>query len=493
VTAVPFDEENRGDPFQGDFPGWADDEHRRRLGTAVQRQTAELTQLRREPGLRQSLLGTLDQRRHPQQPGDGIVRFDYLPAAEGFDSLLVRGELLLTAESYGAGTGQGAQAGQGTHSGEGGHGGHGGQGAQGRHAGQAGTVRDLLAARGLTETDVGSADLRGRIVRLTHPTMTGEELSSLARELRSLGHAAAVCNITPTGPVSKAIGGPEPTAPPPGSSPDGPCPGTPCQVAIVDTGITPEMRADGWLAAVPRGADTDPLDAFPTPGGDGMLDLDAGHGTFVAGIIQQVAPDADIRVYRAIDSDGIGSEIEVADAMIRAVRDGAKIVNLSVGCQSQDDVPPIALQAALDVIAEIQQEEGREVIIVAAAGNFGDERPCWPAAFDQVVAVAAVDANLAPVAWSSRGSWVTCSTVGEGQRSTFVPGQEATPDGQHLNQFGQDSWAVWSGTSFSAPQIAGALARLHNGQPLSQALDQLLATGQPVPDFGQALRVLQSI
>jgi len=74
-----------------------------------------------------------------------------------------------------------------------------------------------------------------------------------------------------------------------------------------------------------------------------------------------------------------------------------------------------------------------------------------------------------------------------------VPGQEATPDGQHLNQFGQDSWAVWSGTSFSAPQIAGALARLHNGQPLSQALDQLLATGQPVPDFGQALRVLQSI
>jgi hypothetical protein len=473
VTAVPFDEENRGDPFQGDFPGWPDDEHRRRVGTVVQRQTAVLAQLRREPDLRQRLLGTLDQRRHPQQAGDGIVRFDYLPVAEGFDSLLVRGELLLTAESYGASTGRGAGP------------------AQGRHA--SGTVADLLADRGLTETDIGCDDLRGRVIRLTHPTMTGEELSGLAQELRSLGHAAAVCNVTPTGPVSKAIGGPEPTTPPPGSTPDGPCPGTPCQVAVIDTGITPELRADGWLAAVPRGADTDPLDAFPTPGGDGMLDLDAGHGTFVAGIIQQTAPDADIRVYRAVDSDGIGSEIEVACAMIRAVRDGAKIVNLSLGCQTQDDVPPIALQAALDVIAEMQQQDGREVIIVAAAGNFGDERPCWPAAFDQVVAVAAVDANLAPVAWSSRGSWVTCSTVGQGQRSTFVPGQEATPDGQHLNQFGQDAWAVWSGTSFSAPQIAGALARLHNGQPLRQALDQLLATGEPVPDFGQALRILQSI
>jgi subtilisin family serine protease len=198
-------------------------------------------------------------------------------------------------------------------------------------------------------------------------------------------------------------------------------------------------------------------------------------------------------VYRAIDSDGIGSEIEVADAMIRAVRDGAKIVNLSVGCQSQDDVPPIALQAALDVIAEIQQEEGREVIIVAAAGNFGDERPCWPAAFDQVVAVAAVDANLAPVAWSSRGSWVTCSTVGEGQRSTFVPGQEATPDGQHLNQFGQDSWAVWSGTSFSAPQIAAQVARLaqqENCEP-ADALKVLLdGTDEQLAGFGKVIRGL---
>ena len=270
--------------------------------------------------------------------------------------------------------------------------------------------------------------------------------SCATKSKRSLGHAAAVNNVTPTGPVSKAIGGPEPTVPPPGSTPDGPCPGTPCQVAVIDTGITPELRADGWLAAVPRGGDTDPLDAFPTPGGDGMLDLDAGHGTFVAGIIQQTAPDADIRVYRAVDSDGIGGELEVACAMIRAVRDGAQIVNLSLGCQTQDDVPPIALQAALDVIAEIEQQDGREVIIVAAAGNFGDERPCWPGAFDRVVSVAAVDASLAPIPWSSHGAWVTCATVGEGQRSTFVPGQEATTDGQHLSQFGQDAWAVWSGT-----------------------------------------------
>ncbi len=464
---MPFDEENRGDPFRGDFPGWADDEHRRRLGTTVRRRTTELARLRREPGIRHGLLGALEVRRGQQQPGDGVIRFDYLPAAEGFDSLLVRGELLLTPESYGASTGHGSDP--------------------------EGTVRDLLASRGLTETDIGCDDLRGRVVRLTHPTMSADDLSGLARELRSLGHTAAVCNITPTGPVSKAIGGPEPTTPPPGSSPDGPCPGTPCKVAIVDTGITPEQRADGWLAGVPRGDDTDPLDVFPRPGGDGMLDLDAGHGTFVAGIVAHAAPDADIRVYRAIDSDGIGSEVEVACAMIRAVRDGAQIVNLSLGCQTQDDVPPIALQAALDAIAEIEQQENRDVIIVAAAGNFGDDRPCWPGAFDRVVSVAAVDANLAPVAWSSRGAWVTCATVGEGQRSTLVPGREATPDGQHLNDFGQDAWAVWSGTSFAAPQIAGALARLHDGQPLRQALGQLLATGQAVPGFGQALRILQPV
>ena len=75
--------------------------------------------------------------------------------------------------------------------------------------------------------------------------------------------------------------------------------------------------------------DVDPLDRFPLRRPDGYLDLAAGHGTFVAGIVRQVAPRAEVTVYRAVDSDGVGTEVTVACEMIRAVKEGAQIINLS--------------------------------------------------------------------------------------------------------------------------------------------------------------------
>jgi hypothetical protein len=61
--------------------------------------------------------------------------------------------------------------------------------------------------------------------------------------------------------------------------------------------------------------------------------------------------------------------------------------------------------------------------------------------------------------------------------------------------FGADAWATWTGTSFAAPQITGALARLHEeyGYPLREALDRLLDAGQPVPGYGQALKILPGV
>ena len=52
-----------------------------------------------------------------------------------------------------------------------------------------------------------------------------------------------------------------------------------------------------------------------------------------------------------------------------------------------------------------------------------------------------------------------------------------------------------SGTSFAAPQITGALARLHEQYqyPLREARRRLLAAGRPIPDFGQAIRILPGI
>ena len=65
----------------------------------------------------------------------------------------------------------------------------------------------------------------------------------------------------------------------------------------------------------------------------------------------------------------------------------------------------------------------------------------------------------------------------------------------HPETFPADAFARWSGTSFAAPQIAGAVARLmhENGLGPRQAYVQLLALGKPLPDFGQAFSILPGV
>jgi subtilisin family serine protease len=492
VKFVPFDEENRGNPFQGDFAGRPDHEPWGELAAGVHRQVTELAQRGYDPSIRHERLRMLQQRRAPrpapsepegagpeqpgagaQQPGvgagdspnDTVTQFDFLPVVAGFDTLLVRGELLITAESY--------------------------EGRAGR--GQVRAAKDYLDALDMRVSEVDCIELQGRVLRLTHPELGPRDLSNVAKVLRRRGFTASLSNVTPTAPVMKAIGGPLP-APSPGSYQPDSSPGTPAKVAIIDTGIAAEQRADGWLRDIPRDGNIDPLDGLPLPAGDGYLDFDAGHGTFVAGIVQHVAPDAEIKVYRAVGSDGIAAEVRVACEMIRAVKDGAQILNLSLGCQTQDNVPPIAIRAALDVISELEREQGRKVLIVAAAGNYADTTPCWPAAFRRVVSVAALASDMQPAHWSSSGFWVTCCTIGQGVHSTYVKGRESPLADQAPHDFGPDAWAVWSGTSFAAPQLTGALARLHDRrEPLGDTLRRLLAAGRPIPDFGYALKILPGI
>ena len=473
---MPFDETNKGDPFYGDFPGLPDRGPWAELAVTVQRQVSELEQLRFNPDARHAFLELLMQRRQPadRRRDAFVTQFDFLPVNVGFDMLLVSGELLLARPT--------------------------------REWVPGGSARGLLGDLGLDVSEVDCDELRSRVLRLipTQP-MGPQQLADAAAVLRSHGLEAAVSNITATAPVHK----PPPLGTPGGAAvvdarvdagearqqPDG-GPGEPAVVAVIDTGIPLELRADGWLNDVARDNNIDRLDEFPLPDGDGFLDADAGHGMFVAGCVRQVAPGADIRVYRAVDSDGIGSEVRVACEMIRAVKqDGARIVNLSLGCQTPGNVPPVALRAALEIIGEWERETGQEVLIVAAAGNFGDTAPCWPAAFRRVVSVAALTPDLAGAPWSTSGPAITCSTIGQGVYSTFVTGKESPQLDLEATVFPADAWAVWSGTSFAAPQITGALARLYgvNGYPLREALRRLLAAGQPLPGFGQALRILPGI
>jgi len=414
----------------------------------VRRQCAGLGRTAAQDGYRRMLLSALQERRSDRPDR---VAFHCCPGPDGREVAVVTGELLVRSD------GRGDTA-----------------------------LLGALAPYGFEVARIEELDRR--VLRLSNPEIGVDRLTDIARFIRSSGHQASVNHLTPLGPVWKGVSGPENTAGavdyPPSFA--GQATGPPVKLAVIDTGVTAQPRSDGWLTGLATDANIDPLDEFPTP--NGFLDFGAGHGTFTAGIAAQVAPDAELAIYRALDSDGVGSDTRVAGAMLQAVADGARILNLSLGEQTVDDQPLLAIEVALELIAE----RDPEVLVFAAAGNDGSSRPCWPAASKRVVAVAALAADLTPAAWSNRGFWVDCSAVGEGVLSTYVQGEEAPELDPSPDTFGADAWAVWSGTSFAAPQVAAAVARIaqEDGCTPRTALRTLFAPCRALPDYGWAVPIL---
>ena len=266
------------------------------------------------------------------------------------------------------------------------------------------------------------------------------------------------------------------------------------RVAIIDTGRAAAQRHDAWdTGVVPTG--TDPLNVVaPLDRNDWF----AGHGTFTAGIVRQIAPTCEVLVYRFTGPDGLGTDDAAADMFIEAADDAARdgrrlVINASFGAPAVDDATPLAMREAVEYIA------GRypEVLIVASAGNDGIDEPFYPAAFSDlgVKAVGALNADLSGAAFSNRGDWVDCSAVGVGVVSTYVPG--LLPPEPNIGPdivFPEDAWAAWSGTSFTAPQISAAVAQLCAESPAldpRSAFDQLLAGRPTLGGFGAVVHLLR--
>ena len=211
-------------------------------------------------------------------------------------------------------------------------------------------------------------------------------------------------------------------------------------IGICDTGIWSDAGAfhPNWLGgsyAIEVG-DDDPLYVH-----DDVLALQGGHGTFVAGVARQAAPGVRFDPEVAYGQTGIGDEESLVRAM-SGLSDRIDIVNLSLGCYTQDNLAPLSMANSLATL-------GRHVAVVAAAGNAGSPRPSWPAAFKQVIAVAAVQAASGrpePADYSNFGPWVDACAVGE-RVSTYVKGRWELA-GDDAIEF--DGFARWTGTSVTA-------------------------------------------
>jgi subtilisin family serine protease len=220
------------------------------------------------------------------------------------------------------------------------------------------------------------------------------------------------------------------------------------RVAVLDTG----MASDKYRPAALDGfAPSKEHWEVPDDDGDLRLDPAAGHGTFIAGLIDLVTPGCDITVVRELSGLGAGDEVAVADR-IHALAGNVHILNLSFGGYAMDHMHLLA--------AAVRAATAKGTVVVASAGNDGTCRPNYPAALPGVVGVGAVGPQ-GPAPFTNYGPWVRACAPGVDVVSWFFSDfdgpEPAASSGVDPDRF--RSWAKWSGTSFAAPMVAAALAR----------------------------------
>lgn len=226
-------------------------------------------------------------------------------------------------------------------------------------------------------------------------------------------------------------------------------------VAVIDTGVdlahtaftdrlwtnAGEIAGDGidndgnGLIDDVHGADFWDRDGDPT-GGTGI----GAHGTQVAGRVVQGAVDARVRIMPLRVGPGPYLSLSaIIQAVDYAVAHGARIINMSFGSSAQS----VSLAEALERAANAG------VMLVAAAGNSATSAPSYPAALEGVVSVAATYNNGRRAWFSNFGETVDFSAPGyQVETATFGGGTASV-----------------SGTSFSAPFVAGVAARVLAAHP----------------------------
>ena len=211
------------------------------------------------------------------------------------------------------------------------------------------------------------------------------------------------------------------------------------KVGIIDTGIDyshEDLQVYGGATFVE--GTTDYMD-------------DNGHGTHVAGTVAAlnndvgvlgVSPQAELYAIKVLNRYGSGSYSDIVAAIEWAIDNKMNIINMSLG----GTVKSKTLEKAVDKAYESR------ILLVAAAGNNGYAKKgtiTYPAAYDSVIAVGAVDQNNNRAYFSSVGR----------QLELMAPGVEI------LSTVPNNSYASYNGTSMASPHVAGVAALVWEAEP----------------------------
>src|SRR5690349_21138520 len=184
-----------------------------------------------------------------------------------------------------------------------------------------------------------------------------------------------------------------------------------------------------------------------------------GHGTMTAGIVHLVAPQAKIMPLKSFNANGSGYDSDILRAIYNAVKNGAKVINMSF------DYPSYSPQLA----NAIKYANNNGVVSVASAGNDGKQVAVYPGALPSVIDVASTSNSDIQSVFTNHGAppvWM--AAPGEGVMTTYPWGTYA---------------AGW-GTSFSAPFVSGTAALMLgvNGNCTSSKVASGLAHAASISD-----------
>lgn len=165
-----------------------------------------------------------------------------------------------------------------------------------------------------------------------------------------------------------------------------------------------------------------------------------GHGTHVAGIIgashnsigiMGIMKDVRIMTVRVLDGWG-GEQAKIAKGIDYAIDNGADVINLSLTGSRE---MPIVYESLL-------RAQKKNIIVVAAAGNFNTSTPYYPAAYNlpNIISVASVDLNNIKS---------TFSNYGKDHVHVFAPGSDI------YSLKPGNNYVLNSGTSMAAPVVSG--------------------------------------
>ena len=228
-------------------------------------------------------------------------------------------------------------------------------------------------------------------------------------------------------------------------------------VAVLDTGVDFSHPS---LAGI-QGTSIDLVE------GEAPDDSYFGHGTAVASIIAGdpdavggLAPKAEILSFRVLDGEGVGNAYVVANGIVQAVDRGADVINLSLGSSGHS----FAMEKAIGYAVE------NNVLVVASVGNDGQKGVTFPARFDGVIGVTAVDKKGSQAIFANYGDGVDIAAPGAGVHAAWA----------------EDQLVSFSGTSASTPFVTGALAGLisqNRAMPKAQLVELLYqhANDDPMP------------